>query len=91
RSTAQGLELLAREPGTLGADAKRLQAGLLALANGAPDQRAQVEDAVARAVRSTLDLIRNMTSAGPVTLESLPKDLLADWVGTDGSVRVEVQ
>src|SRR4029079_10102561 len=64
---------------------------LLALASGPPDRRAQVQEAIAHAVTSTLDVIRKMTSAGPVTLESLPKDLVADWVGTDGSVRVEVQ
>jgi predicted RND superfamily exporter protein len=36
-----------------------------------------------------LDQVRALLQAGPVTIDSLPPDMVADWVTQDGRVRVE--
>jgi uncharacterized protein len=42
-------------------------------------------------LRVALDQVRNLFKAQPVTLRSLPPDLVSDWTAADGRVRVEVQ
>jgi predicted RND superfamily exporter protein len=37
-----------------------------------------------------LDQIRALLQAGPVTLETLPRDLVADWTAKDGRARLQV-
>jgi predicted RND superfamily exporter protein len=38
----------------------------------------------------TLERVRALLQAGPVTLESLPADIVADWVAKDGRARIQV-
>ena len=78
-------------PGPLAATITDLQRGLGLLADGNAEQRRQFENAVVPPVRLTLDQVRAVLSAGPVTLDTLPRTLVQDWIGTDGSVRAEVQ
>ena len=70
--------------------AARLQRGLASLADGEPAQRATFERVVASPIVLTLTQLRRALTAAPVTMEQLPPDLARDWIGTDGSIRVEV-
>ena len=78
-------------PGPLAATITDLQRGLGLLADGNAEQRRQFENAVVPPIKLTLDQVRAVLSAGPVTLDTLPRTLVQDWIGTDGSVRAEVQ
>ena len=72
------------------ADARRLAAALDGLAAGPPDLRARASEAVISPLNTMLDQVRNMLSAKPVTLQSLPPDLVRDWTAPDGRARVQV-
>ena len=52
--------------------------------------RARASEAVITPLRVLLAQIRDMLSAGPVTAETLPPELRADWVAADGRARVQV-
>jgi len=71
-------------------DALRLAAALEALADGPPAGRARATSALIPPLVTLLDGIRNMLLAEPVTLQSLPSDLVRDWVTPDGQARVQV-
>jgi hopanoid biosynthesis associated RND transporter like protein HpnN len=77
-------------PGTAERAARRLADALDRLAAGAPERR----DRAARAVRDPLVALLRQTrmalEAAPVTRESLPPELVADWVAEDGRARVQV-
>jgi len=98
RDTARAMERTARElretaaghAGALADDAKRLADALSALAQGDPAARARAQAALIPGLRATLDQLRAALHAEPVTLESLPIDLVRDWVAPDGRARVEV-
>lgn len=79
-----------RQPGMPGGEAERVRHALLALVRADPAERAALENAIVPAVKTTLDQLRASLSAGPVTLETLPDDLVKDWRGSDGSARIEV-
>jgi hopanoid biosynthesis associated RND transporter like protein HpnN len=88
RRTAQDLEVLARS-GPSADVAGRLQRGLLALANGPAAKRAEFEKAAVPPLNVTLHQIRAALTAAPVTVSTIAPALAQDWVGTDGSFRVE--
>ena len=71
-------------------DARRLAAGLDTLAKAPPAFRANAQEALTQPLSALLDQIRNMLAAEPVTLQSLPPDLVRDWVSPSGQARVEV-
>ena len=74
-----------------GAEAARgLASALERLAAAAPEVRARASEAVITPLRVLLAQIRDMLSAGPVTAETLPPELRADWVAADGRARVQV-
>ena len=75
--------------GPWSADAGRLAEDLQRLAAAPPAQRRMFEAAVVRPLAGFLDRIRNLLSAQPVTLQSLPADLVRDWVAPNGKARVE--
>lgn len=91
RKTAADLRAAAG-PGTAvgAADALRLASALESLANGPPAGRARAEAALIPPLKIMLDQIRALLLAEPVTLESLPADLRADWITRDGRARVQV-
>ena len=86
-----GLRRAAGEAHDSGAEAARgLASALERLAAAAPEVRARASEAVITPLRVLLAQIRDMLSAGPVTAETLPPELRADWVAADGRARVQV-
>ena len=54
------------------------------------DGRARATETVVPPLNILLDQIRAMLLAEPVTLQSLPPDLVRDWVTPDGRARVQI-
>jgi hopanoid biosynthesis associated RND transporter like protein HpnN len=78
----------AREPG---ADAaRRLAAALDRLEAATPEVRASAASAVTMPLGILLGQIRNFLEAGPVTIDSLPPELVADWITKNGRARIQV-
>jgi hopanoid biosynthesis associated RND transporter like protein HpnN len=75
--------------GAPAADAQRLAAALETLAAGPAAQRQRAADALVPPLNTLLDQVRAMLSAEPVTLQTLPPELSADWVAKDGRARAE--
>ncbi|MCU0945579.1 MAG: MMPL family transporter, partial [Rubritepida sp.] len=71
------------------ADAHRLAAALARLAEGLPAARAAFAAATVPGFVDTLARVRLLLAAGPVTVESLPEALRADWIAADGQARVQ--
>jgi hopanoid biosynthesis associated RND transporter like protein HpnN len=78
------------DPGAAAGDARRLAAALSALADGPPSVRAKAAEALIPPLNILLDQVRALLTAQPVTRETLPADLAADWVARDGSARIQV-
>jgi hopanoid biosynthesis associated RND transporter like protein HpnN len=72
------------------AAARRLANALQKLHAATPDVRAAAEAAVDTPLKVLLDQIKAMLQAGPITLESLPRPLVADWIAADGRARIQV-
>ena len=72
------------------ASARRLADVLERLQSAAPEVRAAAASAVVSPLRVMLDQTRALLQAGPVTLETLPRDLVADWTARDGRARLQV-
>ena len=78
----------ASSPGA--ADAARLAAAFDRLAAGPASLRQRAADVLTAPLSALLDQIRNMLAAQPVTLQSLPPDLVRNWVAPGGQARVQV-
>ncbi|THD61326.1 MMPL family transporter [Phenylobacterium sp.] len=72
------------------ADALRLAGALETLASGPPDGRARATAALIPPLNTLLDQLRALLTAEPVTLQSLPPDMVRDWVTPDGRARAQV-
>ena len=72
------------------ADAVRVARALKSIADGPPARRRALDEALIPGLRTTLDQLRKALQAAPVSLATLPADLKADWVASDGRARVEV-
>jgi len=70
--------------------ARRLAAALDALSAAPADLRARTSEALLTPLAILFDRLRSMLQAGPVTLQSLPPDLVHDWMTSDGRARVAV-
>ena len=68
----------------------RLANALAELRAATPEVRARAQAAVTVPLHVTLDQIRTQLKAGPVTIDALPPDLVADWMTRDGRVRLQV-
>ena len=77
-------------PGPGADDARQLAAAFRQLAQGTPAQRAAVNAALSRPLGVMLDQIRSALQAQPVSLATLPPDLVRDWRTPDGRYRLEV-
>ena len=79
-------------PGTApgGADALRLAAAMEAIAKGPPGGRTRAHAVLIPPLNTLLDQLRAMLQAEPVTLQTLPPDLVGDWLAKDGRARVQV-
>ncbi len=72
------------------AQARRLAGVLTELAKAPPAARQEVERLLVTPLQTTLQQVRDLLSAEPVTFDSLPPDLKRDWIAPDGEVRIEV-
>ncbi|HEX3365086.1 MMPL family transporter [Phenylobacterium sp.] len=91
RTTAAKLRAAAGTGGAGGAaDALRLAAALDAIAAGPPALRARATEALIPPLNTLLDELRALLTAEPVTLQTLPMDMMRDWVTPDGRARVQV-
>jgi uncharacterized protein len=60
------------------------------LAQATPDIRAAAAAAVVLPLRVMLARVRASLQAGPVTVDSLPVDLVSDWIAKDGRARIQL-
>ena len=89
-SRAQELRDLAQGQNGAGAEAAmRLADDLVALAGGSADLRAGATRAFVEPLTQDLADLRGLLRPEPVTRNSLPEKLVADWVAADGQERVE--
>ena len=68
----------------------RLAKALAQLRAATPEVRARAQAAVTVPLQATLDQIRSELKASPLTISTLPPDLVADWMTKDGRVRLQV-
>jgi hopanoid biosynthesis associated RND transporter like protein HpnN len=90
--TGRALRALAEAPAAASVSTQALRlAGLLETArSGPPDARARLQATVVAGLPAALAQVRDALSAEPITLDSLPQNLRADWVANDGRTRIEV-
>ena len=70
--------------------ARRLAGALTALAKAPEGVRDEAGRTLVQPLMTTLDQVRDLFKAGPVTLDALPASLRSAWVAPDGEVRIEV-
>ena len=76
--------------GAAAADARRLTASLSRLAAGSQHARTATETRLVAPLGIALSQMRLALSAEPVTLASLPKPIIEDWLAPDGHTLVQV-
>src|SRR5262249_25460767 len=74
----------------LRADTHRLAAEFDALAQGTPAARAQAEKLLIPGFVTTLEQTRDLLQPSPVTIATLPPELVRQWQTPDGRARVSV-
>ena len=80
----------ARHPGPGADHAKQLAMAFHRLAQGTAAERAAANTAFSKPLGVMLDQIRAALQAQPVSLSTLPSDLVRDWRTPDGRYRLEV-
>lgn len=75
-------------PGAIAA--RRLAGTLTRLADADPGLRATAEAVLVDPLRASLQQLRMLLQARPVTLENLPSELRREWMTPDGRARIEV-
>jgi hopanoid biosynthesis associated RND transporter like protein HpnN len=70
--------------------AARLAAVLGALAAATPEIRARASQLLITPLSTLFSQLRTMLQASPVTLQTLPPDLVHDWMTPDGRARIQV-
>ena len=68
---------------------RRLADALSKLASSDQATRDKAQDVFVAPLKITFDQLRNTIQAGPVTLKTLPPELLNSWKSKDGLIRVE--
>ena len=84
------LEGIAGQQGTGANAARRLADTMQRLSQAGQPQRARATDAFIVPLQLDLDDIGQSLMAERVTRETLPADLVRDWVAADGRMRIEV-
>ena len=69
--------------------ARSLAASLEKIAQGPPELRARATQTLIPPLNALLGQLRTLLDPQPVTLETLPASLKADWIGRHGEVRVQ--
>jgi hypothetical protein len=75
---------------SIGADARRLADELDRLARGGPSVRARAAQLLVPGFVTTLQQVRDLLHPRPVTIETLPADIVRQWQATDGRARVSI-
>jgi len=90
-ATAGRLSKIAQDRLGTGAEmARRLSHLLSQLAESDVSVRKRVESAVVEPLRFSLDQLKRGLHPQPVSIETIPRDLVRDWLTPDGHARVEV-
>ena len=89
-ATAPLLRQASRDGGAASQAALRLADAIDRLQQAMPDIRASAAMAVVMPLHVMLDRIRASLQASPVTIDSLPADLVSDWIGKDGRARIQL-
>ena len=93
-STAASLRAVPNGPKAATAESvssvRRLADALERLDAASPDVRAKAAETVSTPLKVVLDQVREELKAGPVTLATLPSDLVEDWMTKDGHARMQV-
>lgn len=71
-------------------DFSRLANELGSLANGSAAQRARAAELLLPGFMTTLEQIRNLLHPQPISIASLPRDIVRQWLAADGRARVSV-
>jgi len=71
-------------------DARRLADALDAVIKAGPAALARAREALLPGLKTMLGQVSDSLKAAPVTVESMPADLRADWVAADGTARIQV-
>ena len=71
-------------------DALRLARAFRALAAAPPSARTLANNALVPGLDSLLNELRTALQAGPVSIQTMPPDLIADWIAKDGTARIQV-
>jgi uncharacterized protein len=90
RVTAEAFAEIGSDDEDVAALSRRLARALTALANAEPAGRVLAFNALIVGLKHRLEQIRQLLKAERVALDSLPRDLVKDWVTEDGRARVEV-
>lgn len=90
KSSVESLRRAAGDGKGPGAVASRRLADTLSkLASSDQATRDKAQDVFVTPLKITFDQLRNMIQAGPVTLQTLPPELVRSWKSSDGLIRVE--
>jgi predicted RND superfamily exporter protein len=65
-------------------------AAMSQLATADPALRAKAQATFISPLKTSLDMLRNLLQAAPVTAQNIPADFAADWIKPDGRARVQV-
>jgi uncharacterized protein len=92
RGTSNALSVLAgRAPNSPGRQAaERFSKALANLAMASPDVRSKAEAVLITPLKITLNDIRQSLNPEKITLASLPRELVSDWVSASGMARISV-
>lgn len=71
-------------------DALNLARELDVLAVAPPESRQAATSALIPGLNSLLDELRNALQAGPVSVKTMPPEMVAEWIAKDGTARVQV-
>lgn len=92
KDSAESLRKLAGTQASPGAvAAKRLADALAKTAEASQPVRYQVQATFVVPLKLALAQLRNLMQAGPVSLQTLPAELVNSWKTKDGQIRVEAQ
>jgi len=75
---------------SLRADARRLADAFDTLSRAAPPARARAEELLIPGLKATLGQTRNLLQPSPVSIATLPPELVRQWQTPDGRARVSV-
>jgi hopanoid biosynthesis associated RND transporter like protein HpnN len=70
--------------------ARRLARLAEALAKAPPLRRTEAEAQIVPGLKTTLSQLNDALQAQPITLKTLPPELVRDWIAADGRARIEV-